>query len=124
MTDTPSTTIDLVELTVEQAQAAFADGAPQEGATRQGVAAFPDAREEMRDAGLAFFRPGEAEPILYEDFLPVSAAGIFRSNLGRDDRPAALAGGERARFEAALGARVLDEMALYAAEAEGIRGAI
>ncbi len=107
-----------------QAQAAIADGAPREAAMRQAFAAFPDDLEEMRDAGLAFFRPGEAEPILYEDFLPVSAAGIFRSNLARDDRPAALAGGERNRFEAALGARVLDEMALYAAEAEGSRGVI
>ena len=107
-----------------QAQDAVADGAPREAAMRQAFAAFPDDLEEMRDAGLAFFRPGGAEPILYEDFLPVSAAGIFRSNLGGGDRPDALAGGERDRFEAALGARVLDEMALYAAEAEGIRGAI
>ena len=34
-----------------------------------------------------------------------------------------LAGGERDRFETALGARVLDEMALYAAEAKGIGAA-
>ena len=55
-----------------------------------------------------------AYPIIYEDFLPVSAAGIFRSNLGAD------AGGHfdrspnRAAFEAALGRPVLDECSLYA----------
>ncbi|WP_310657066.1 2-oxoadipate dioxygenase/decarboxylase family protein, partial [Acinetobacter baumannii] len=25
-----------------------------------------------------------AQPIIYEDFLPVSAAGIFQSNLGNE----------------------------------------
>lgn len=28
----------------------------------------------------------QAEPITYEDFLPVSAAGIFQSNLGGEEQ--------------------------------------
>ena len=44
----------------------------------------------MRESGLAFFRAGTLEPVLYEDFLPVSAAGIFRSNLGTAAPSAAL----------------------------------
>ena len=54
-----------------------------------------------------------AEPITYEDFLPVSAAGIFQSNLGAGSQQEYQSGGNRAAFEAALGAPVLDEMALY-----------
>lgn len=53
-------------------------------------------------------------PIVYEDFLPVSAAGIFQSNLGGDaQRNYAVA----AALEAALGAPVHDETEPYA-EAE------
>ena len=55
-----------------------------------------------------------ATPIIYEDFLPVSAAGIFQSNLG--DRLGEGGEGSRAAFEAALGGRVQDEFALYEAE--------
>ena len=58
-----------------------------------------------------------AEPITYEDFLPVSAAGIFQSNLGSEARAAAYAvDPAKADFEQALGHSVLDEMALYRAE--------
>ncbi|WP_430523132.1 2-oxoadipate dioxygenase/decarboxylase family protein [Salmonella enterica] len=32
-----------------------------------------------------------AQPITYEDFLPVSAAGIFQSNLGNETLPEATA---------------------------------
>ncbi|WP_110689134.1 2-oxoadipate dioxygenase/decarboxylase HglS [Salinicola endophyticus] len=55
-----------------------------------------------------------AQPITYEDFLPVSAAGIFQSNLG-DARSDGYAGhANRDDFEQALGAEVIDELALYA----------
>ncbi|WP_025737728.1 2-oxoadipate dioxygenase/decarboxylase [Mycobacterium genavense] len=48
---------------------------------------FPSTDEEMAAAGLAYYRGGDpAAPIVYEDFLPASAAGIFRSNLDRDTR--------------------------------------
>ena len=58
-----------------------------------------------------------AEPITYEDFLPVSAAGIFQSNLGVEARQTAYAvDPARADFETALGRPVQDEMALYRAE--------
>ncbi|MGJ7543167.1 2-oxoadipate dioxygenase/decarboxylase HglS [Variovorax sp. LT1R16] len=100
--------------------------------------AFPDDLGEMRRAGLAFFRYRavgaadadaasqsidelmargivQAEPITYEDFLPVSAAGIFRSNLGDASGPTYDAPGSRAEFERALGRAVHDEIALYEA---------
>lgn len=52
------------------------------------------------------------EPLLYEDFLPTSAAGIFQSNLGQSVEVSA-AGGDQAGFEEALGQAVIDEMELY-----------
>lgn len=102
---------------------------------------FPDTEEELRGQELAYFRydltrgaslpPGlsaeapigdlvrlgavVATPMTYEDFLPVSAAGIFRSNLGGLGGADYAASADRAGFEAALGAEVLDECALYAA---------
>ncbi len=51
---------------------------------------FPSTDKEMAAEGLAYYRRGDpSEPIVYEDFLPASAAGIFRSNLDRDTRAAA-----------------------------------
>ncbi|GAA0834548.1 2-oxoadipate dioxygenase/decarboxylase HglS [Cupriavidus pauculus] len=97
---------------------------------------FPDTHDALRQQGLAYYRytagnaaaPGEhdvealiaagalvAEPITYEDFLPVSAAGIFQSNLGNERRDDLQASPNRAAFESALGATVSDELALYAA---------
>jgi uncharacterized glyoxalase superfamily metalloenzyme YdcJ len=46
---------------------------------------FPATDGEMATQGLAYYRDGDpAKPVVYEDFLPASAAGIFRSNLDRD----------------------------------------
>lgn len=56
----------------------------------------------------------EAYPITYEDFLPVSAAGIFQSNLGDSGRAAYSAEGSRSEFEDALGAKVIDLFDWYA----------
>ncbi|WP_414707538.1 2-oxoadipate dioxygenase/decarboxylase HglS [Psychrobacter sp. UBA6291] len=66
------------------------------------------------------------EPIVYEDFLPVSAAGIFQSNLHDDSTNDSANGNEnggkqskgevhtnKEAFENALGAQVYDELALY-----------
>jgi uncharacterized glyoxalase superfamily metalloenzyme YdcJ len=53
------------------------------------------------------------DPIIYEDFLPVSAAGIFRSNLGVDASRIYAGCANRDMFEAALGRPVLDEFDLY-----------
>ncbi|QEM83595.1 VOC family protein [Halomonas binhaiensis] len=97
--------------------------------------AFPDDDTILRREGLAFFEyrlaPGEsqaegkleellaagtiiADPITYEDFLPVSAAGIFQSNLGGEEGQVGQGNANREAFEEALGAAVTDELALYA----------
>ncbi|TWG88678.1 putative glyoxalase superfamily metalloenzyme YdcJ [Cupriavidus gilardii J11] len=104
--------------------------------------ALPDDHDTLRREGLAYYRysVGDAarvaqavaagggvdalveagalvaEPITYEDFLPVSAAGIFQSNLGDEQRDGLAASPNRAAFEQALGAPVHDELALYAAQ--------
>jgi uncharacterized glyoxalase superfamily metalloenzyme YdcJ len=102
--------------------------------------AFPDDAATLRVERLAFFRysptasgakwttEGEGpfsverllqagllqiEPIVYEDFLPVSAAGIFRSNLDATGPGKFSERSNRRAFEEALGAAVLDETALY-----------
>ena len=59
------------------------------------------------------------EPIVYEDFLPRSAAGIFRSNLGGEgtrDEGRAAPEYDLARLAGVLGATVHDPMDLYAAQ--------
>ncbi|EGE0727052.1 VOC family protein [Shigella boydii] len=101
---------------------------------------FPDSEFLMRQQGLAWFRyrlmpSGEAhrqaihlgddpqpliergwvvaQPITYEDFLPVSAAGIFQSNLGNETQTRSHGNASREAFEQALGCPVLDEFQLY-----------
>lgn len=101
--------------------------------------AFPDNHRAMREHGLAYFRyrvtdKGRAaekdapqsldalieagyvdiEPLVYEDFLPVSAAGIFQSNLGDAAQSHYAANANQAEFEQALGRQTLDELQLYA----------
>ena len=66
---------------------------------------FPDDRSILQDQDLII-------ETTYEDFLPVSAAGIFRSNLA-GNAGAAMTPGSRTEFETALGARTQDEMRLY-----------
>lgn len=99
-------------------------------------AAFPDDWTEIRLQGLGYFEwsptgRGEVtgndheallkagvlrcDPIVYEDFLPVSAAGIFQSNLGDGAVQEFSASPNQRKFEADLGAGVLDEFAHYAA---------
>ncbi|MCU6663472.1 VOC family protein [Silvania hatchlandensis] len=102
--------------------------------------AFPDSDIFLRRQSLAYFRyrltpageshrqafsPGDdpqpliergwvvAQPITYEDFLPVSAAGIFQSNLGNQTQARTHGNASRDAFEAALGCPVLDEFTLY-----------
>ncbi|MFC0200534.1 2-oxoadipate dioxygenase/decarboxylase HglS [Paracoccus rhizosphaerae] len=97
--------------------------------------AFPDDWTEIRGQDLGYFRwsptgKGEVsgddpeallaegvlrcDPIVYEDFLPVSAAGIFQSNLGDEAVQDFAASPNQQRFEADLGQTVLDEFAHYA----------
>ncbi|WP_312270428.1 VOC family protein [Pseudomonas sp.] len=102
-------------------------------------AELPDSYEALRKQELAYFRyfvtdkddavtqdgPRDLdaliqsgyihyEPLVYEDFLPVSAAGIFQSNLGDQAQTQYAEASSKDRFEQALGASVLDELALYA----------
>ncbi|WP_409432308.1 2-oxoadipate dioxygenase/decarboxylase family protein [Litorimonas sp. RW-G-Af-16] len=74
---------------------------------------FPDDWAQMAAQGLAYFRDGN--PVTYEDFLPVSAAGIFRSNLGSEARELSEGNANQNAFEAALGRPVFDMFELYKA---------
>ena len=97
---------------------------------------FPDSWAEIREQGLGYFNytpvegatasaAGDIEalvaqgavrfdPITYEDFLPVSAAGIFQSNLGDNAAQEFVASPNQRRFETDLGASVLNEFEHYA----------
>ncbi|BBY22418.1 2-oxoadipate dioxygenase/decarboxylase [Mycobacterium stomatepiae] len=78
---------------------------------------FPATDAEMAADGLAYYRGGDpAAPIVYEDFLPASAAGIFRSNLDRDTRAAG--GIDNSGYDAewlagAIGHHIHDPYVLY-----------
>lgn len=65
--------------------------------------------EELLTSGHVIY-----EPLIYEDFLPASAAGIFQSNLG-NDVSVVVGGPDKAAFERDLGKSVIDEMDLYEA---------
>ncbi|ERK17521.1 putative cytoplasmic protein [Pantoea sp. AS-PWVM4] len=79
--------------------------------TEKGIQSPPGAEESMEQ----LMAEGRllAEPITYEDFLPVSAAGIFQSNLGDEAHVRSAGHASKAAFETALGATVQDEMVLY-----------
>lgn len=89
-----------------------------EGLRGAGGPSLPRTMEGLVEAGYA-----RAEPILYEDFLPVSAAGIFRSNLGEQGRRDFAPGPDRKAFEEALGRPALDEISLYGEAEERSRAA-
>jgi len=76
---------------------------------------FPDTHAALQTHGLAYFdRSGT--PLVYEDFLPVSAAGIFKSNLRETkESETQIATGNQAAFEAALGRQILNMFDVYAA---------
>lgn len=101
--------------------------------------AFPDSWDEIEEQGLGYFTyrlidPSRArlvcdhsikglvevgavtrDPVVYEDFLPVSAAGIFQSNLGDSNAQEFVASPNQRHFEQALEAHVLNEFEHYAA---------
>ena len=106
----------------------------------QAFEAFPDDHPTLRREGLGFYRyvPTEkgrqassagldsvsmetlveagyvtADPIVYEDFLPVSAAGIFQSNLGGQEQRSYASNASKDAFVEALGAPVHDEFEVY-----------
>jgi uncharacterized glyoxalase superfamily metalloenzyme YdcJ len=63
------------------------DGDPAQNPTQVWSRYFPPTDQEMAAEGLAYYRRGDpSAPIVYEDFLPASAAGIFRSNLELDSQ--------------------------------------
>lgn len=134
----------LAQAQVATRDAPRAGGAQATQVLAQVFSAFPDDLTSLREQGLAYFgyrlstageqaQPArwqglglpqaiaqglvQADPLRYEDFLPVSAAGIFRSNLaGRQgSEPSALRGQPAQQaFEQALGRAVLDGFTLYA----------
>lgn len=100
--------------------------------------AFPDDYPTLRREALAFFHyqavsgacaegpvtPEQVDnliaqgaiavtPMVYEDFLPVSAAGIFQSNLGGSSHDHYVSNASQDQFEQALGVAVIDEIELY-----------
>lgn len=107
--------------------------------------AFPDTWDELRRYGLAWFRyyvstdkiepSGDTstmtvedlvqlgliryEPLTYEDFLPLSAAGIFRSNLHTTKSQEGTSctenagGASRDALQASLGMPIMDEIRTY-----------
>jgi uncharacterized glyoxalase superfamily metalloenzyme YdcJ len=83
---------------------------------------FPNTDDEMASQGLAYYHQGDpAAPVVYEDFLPASAAGIFRSNLDADSEAAA--GADESGYTldwmaGAIGHHVHDPYNLYDATAQ------
>ena len=97
---------------------------------------FPDNLEQIRQQGLGYFNfqinirnQGasftdlnslisqhiiQAYPITYEDFLPVSAAGIFKSNLDERETQTFSASPNQQSFEKDLGCAVINEFEYYA----------
>lgn len=107
-----------------------------DGAVAAGFEKYPDTWEEMRKQDLVYFSYRvkdqsklagkndsvdqlveggviEAVPITYEDFLPLSAAGIFQSNLGAKAARGLDAETDVAGMEAALGVALSDSDDLY-----------
>jgi len=118
-----------------------ANAARYQAVLEQTFSAFPDDLEAMRTQALAYFRyfvtPAglaargtgplphdldallgaghvQYEALVYEDFLPVSAAGIFQSNLGDDAQAQYAVSSSQEDFHAALGRQTLNELTLYA----------
>ena len=111
-------------------------------ALEKAFADFPDSHSELRKQELAFFhysicdqgalKQGASQgrsidqlieadlvrydPIIYEDFLPVSAAGIFQSNLGDNSNKKLGATSNQELFESQLGTRVTNYFKLYEAQ--------
>ena len=71
----------------------------------------------MARQGLAYYHGGDpSKPVVYEDFLPASAAGIFRSNLDSDTDAAGAvdeSGYSIDWMAGAIGHHIHDPYALY-----------
>jgi len=120
-----------------------ASARPYAEALAEAFSDFPDDPAGLIEADLAYYRyaptgavgpaardlakPAEraaalsagevsVEPVLYEDFLPVSAAGIFRSNLGDGPDENYLSVSSQTALEEALGCEVVPSQRLYEQE--------
>ncbi len=78
---------------------------------------FPGTHDEMAASGLAYYHGGDpAKPVVYEDFLPASAAGIFQSNLDSDTHADETADGSHYSLDwmaGAIGRHIHDPYELY-----------
>ena len=87
-----------------------------------GAGGLPATAAELHAQDLAYFVTtpvGTLKPIVYEDFLPKSAAGIFASNLtgeGKSDASRQAAGRDATWMQAVLDRTLHDPYALYEAE--------
>lgn len=129
----------IVEAARRGAEAAAA-GQPLDAAGRQAVLrelwrdGFPTTEAELDARGLGYFSyrrdaDGQvvATPIVYEDFLPASAAGIFQSNLTSDGSKDTTKQGtalDADWLSGVLGRTLHDPFKLYAAQSEASRAAL
>lgn len=93
----------------------------------EGISAFGDSDEDLHAADLAYYirrGDGSLSPIVYEDFLPKSAAGIFASNLtseGSADATGRAAVRDATWLQEVMGRTLHDPYGLYEAErAQGV----
>lgn len=143
---------EMYDRSLAETRAVATVGAKGEGAESylnvltERFAAIPDDFDCLRRDNLAYFRyravgkvdvtaesvealieAGSliADPQTYEDFLPVSAAGIFQSNLGSDAQSNYDAAANQGAFERELGVAVVDANKLYqSAEDKSLRDAL
>lgn len=76
--------------------------------TKSGDVYHLDSIDSLVDSGVL-----KVQPITYEDFLPISAAGIFHSNIGPGGVKTERVAADQPGFEAALGSAVADSFQLY-----------
>ncbi|CNH63876.1 Uncharacterized protein conserved in bacteria [Yersinia aldovae] len=82
--------------------------------TRKGLSAGTELMQNMTLDELICSGFIQFEPLVYEDFLPVSAAGIFQSNLGDKGQSHFSGQSSQQAFQRDLGVMVIDELQLYA----------
>lgn len=110
---------DDVELLRRQGLGYFTYAVTARGAATNGVRS-PAGLDALVAGGFV-----SAHPIRYEDFLPVSAAGIFASNLRQSGaRHEGESPHRRQDLEAVMERPILDATALYAAQQEGSLAAV
>jgi uncharacterized glyoxalase superfamily metalloenzyme YdcJ len=116
---------DAMTVEVDRRLAEAPDARRQDIAAEVWAANLPATEAGLEQDGLAFFSYDVRDsrlvstPIVYEDFLPRSAAGIFQSNLtsaGRMDSAVAGARRDAGWLSDVIGREVADPAALYAAQ--------